>query len=72
MVMSCNKLVMNLADYLEKTGTDRKEFAAALGVKLTTVYRWLRGDRVPIRHFHKIAEATGGKVTANDFVRTDA
>lgn len=62
---------MKLTDYLTKTKTTRKDFAAALGVDPITVGRWERGDRVPVNHFAQIARLTKGKVTANDFVREE-
>ena len=58
---------MTLSQYLKKTKQTPLDFARKLGVDQVTVYRWCNGSRVPREHMQKIAEATGGKVTANDF-----
>lgn len=64
---------MRLGDYLESKRMSAAEFAEQLGVDRSTVSRWLdtsggkifrpRWDQLP-----RIAEVTGGAVTANDFV----
>jgi DNA-binding transcriptional regulator YdaS (Cro superfamily) len=66
------KFAMQLTAYLEKTKTDRKDFAALLGVDPITVYRWENGTRFPRGHLNAISKATNGKVTALDFVKEDA
>lgn len=44
-------------------------FSREVGVGHWTVQRWIRGDRMPRpMHLARITLATGGKVTANDFV----
>jgi DNA-binding transcriptional regulator YiaG len=60
---------MRLTDYFEQGTMTRQEFAAALGVDPVSVYRWERGQRLPVRHFARIAEITDNRVTANDFVQ---
>ena len=58
---------MTLDSYLKKAGVKPPEFAKTLGVRLTTVYRYLSG-RVPETSVMKrIIEVTSGEVTPNDF-----
>lgn len=58
------KLEKYLKDHREKPG----EFGARIGVKRLAVYRYMRGLRRPaFVVMQRIAEATGGAVTANDF-----
>ena len=59
---------MTLQEYFKLSGTDRNEFAKEIGVDPITVYRWENNKRFPRDHIRKIMQATGGKVTANDFV----
>ena len=59
---------MTLQQYLETASLDRHQFAAAINVSSETVRRYLKGDRIPDKTvMGRIALATGGKVTANDF-----
>lgn len=58
---------MQLKQYLANNKKSPRQFAVEIGVKETTVYRWMSGDRFPRQHLQKIAKATKGKVTANDF-----
>jgi transcriptional regulator with XRE-family HTH domain len=59
---------MSLSFYLEKHQLSYEEFGALIGVTGTTVYRYVKGDRLPTRKvMAKIANATSGKITANDF-----
>ena len=60
---------MKLSDYLEANGLSYAEFARTIGVKgKDTVRRYANGDRMPQGDLMtRIAEATNGKVTANDF-----
>lgn len=60
---------MTLTEYFHTGNHNRQDFAAALGVDPVSVYRWEKGTRLPVRHFARIAEVTGGAVTANDFVQ---
>jgi len=60
---------MQLKTYLEKDNTTQEQFAETLGVAQATVNRWINGTRMPRpAHMRRIAEVTGGEVTANDFV----
>ena len=59
---------MTLRDYLARTDTDRTQFAATIGVSAETVRRYLTGERIPDKErMSRIALATDGQVTANDF-----
>ena len=59
---------MRLSEFLAETDQNASTFAAALGVPVSTVTRWLRGDRLPSLSFlHRIHEVTEGKVSAIDF-----
>jgi predicted transcriptional regulator len=60
---------MQLGQYLDEHGIDVAAFAAAIRVDLSTVYRYLSGDRLPRADvLRRIKRATGGKVTPNDFL----
>lgn len=60
---------MNLADYLREAGLTSSQFAEVVGVPPSTITRIVRGDRTPrIETAAKIALATNGAVTANDFL----
>lgn len=49
-----------LSEYRKQHGLSLEEAAAALGVKLPTVWRWENGHRAPNReNIRKIAELTG-------------
>lgn len=59
---------MKLAAYLEQNGISDAAFARLIGVERQAVGRYRGGDRFPEKSvLHKIFEATGGRVTANDF-----
>lgn len=59
---------MTLDDWLTRTGTKEEAFAAQIGVSQATVNRYRRGRRVPRPiPMARIATATGGQVTPNDF-----
>jgi predicted transcriptional regulator len=59
---------MKLADYLQHHSIHPADFAKSIGVSRETVRRYMVGDRRPeLEKLHKIAEVTGGEVTANDF-----
>lgn len=60
---------MKLALYLETHGLSYAEFARMIGAKSDeTVRRYTTGERRPNEtNMVRIAEATNGKVTANDF-----
>ena len=62
---------MTLGDYLASNGLKASAFAARLGVDRSTVGRWLSGVQRPDWDtLEKIHAATGGAVTANDFMGT--
>ncbi len=60
---------MRLGEWCRHTGTTAAELGRAIGVaSRMTVTRYIRGERVPRPHIVvRIAELTGGAVTANDF-----
>ena len=60
---------MKLTDYLTKTGKSASDFAADLGLSVSTITRLLKGERQPKwATLEKIAAATAGKVRPNDFM----
>ena len=61
-------VVVTLQEYLAEARIDRRQFAERIGVSKETVRRYLAGSRIPEpKIMGRIALATGGKVTANDF-----
>ncbi|CAO3413285.1 helix-turn-helix domain-containing protein [Azospirillum doebereinerae] len=59
---------MTLDDWLTRTGTKEDAFAASIGTSQAAVNRYRHGLRVPRPPvMARIAQATGGAVTANDF-----
>ncbi|HEU4341465.1 MAG TPA: helix-turn-helix transcriptional regulator [Candidatus Binatia bacterium] len=59
---------MKLADYLKCHKLSAADFAERISVHETTVYRYLRGERIPNRDtLERILGETKGEVTANDF-----
>lgn len=65
---------MTLNDYLTKTGLSHAAFANEVGdVTEHGVKKWARGERLPRRNaLRRIAEVTGGMVTATDFLNSVA
>ncbi len=62
-------LVMKLAEFLELNHLTSADFARTIGVERQAVSRYVNGERFPTREIIiKIHEATGGTVSANDFV----
>lgn len=60
---------MNLKSYLAAKGRTPASFSAEVGVTVQTLYRYLSGERFPTpENLRRIREATGGAVTADDFV----
>ena len=61
---------MKLSDYLEAAGRGAmSKMARDVGVSVVTVMRWRRGDAAPgWEKIPAIERATGGAVTAADFV----
>ncbi len=59
---------MTLDDWLTRTATKEDAFAARIGTSQAAVNRYRHGRRVPRPAVMvRIAAATGGAVTANDF-----
>jgi transcriptional regulator with XRE-family HTH domain len=60
---------MKLATYLETHEIKVSDLASRLGVPVSTVSRWARGERIPrIEMAERLREATGGAVTFADFL----
>ena len=60
---------MKLDSYLQKHNLKPSQFAASLGKPASTITRILNGTRLPsFGLMREIADATGGEVTANDFM----
>lgn len=60
---------MKLADYLDKHKIRPSVFAATIGTPASTITRLLKGERSPgVDLLAKIADATKGRVTPNDFL----
>ena len=60
---------MHLRAHLSETGETAASFAARVGVDVKTLYRYLSGERFPTpENLRRIRDATGGAVTADDFV----
>jgi transcriptional regulator with XRE-family HTH domain len=60
---------MNLKRHLSESGESVAAFAGRVGVDVKTLYRYLSGERFPTpENLRRIREATGGAVTADDFV----
>ena len=60
---------MTLKDYLTKHKLSPGEFGKLIGRARQSVHRYIHGERFPDRAtLEQIAQITGGKVTANDFV----
>ncbi len=60
---------MKLASYLKTEKVKQVDFAGKIGVARETVNRWARGSLTPSSvQLKAIYVATGGKVTANDFM----
>lgn len=60
---------MQLADYLIENNMTQQSFADAIGVRQSSVSKWLQGLARPSWPVLKqIKEVTGGAVTADDFI----
>lgn len=60
---------MTLPDYLTQSGLTASAFAALVGVNVSTVTRWARGERWPRpEQIIRVEQVTGGQVTAQDFL----
>ena len=64
---------MKLSDYLDQQSISRSDFAARIGKHPSYVTMICQGQFWPGRDvMREIIDATGGLVTANDFLREDA
>ena len=65
---------MKLTDYLHKNRIRANAFAKMVQVSPATVGRWMYDEKMPfkIETFRRIAAATNGQVTANDWVDASA
>ena len=63
----------DLIKYLEDSGLSQRAFAEQVGVRQACVSRWVTGKAYPDWEYSlpKIVKATGGKVDANSFLRSD-
>lgn len=60
---------MKLIDFMKQSGMSNEVFGARIGVSAESVRLYLAGRRMPRRDtLLKIAEVSGGLVTANDLV----
>ena len=59
---------MTLTEYLTEQNMTCAAFAEKIGVTTTAAWRYAHGERIPRPAImRRIAEATGGAVTAQDF-----
>ena len=64
---------MKLTEYMREHELDDERMAARIGCSSYAVRKWKYGERIPRpEQLAKIAEATGWKVRANDFVDSPA
>lgn len=63
----------DLIKYLEESGLSQRAFAEQVGVRQACVSRWVTGKAYPDWEYSlpRIVKATGGKVDANSFLRSD-
>lgn len=62
---------LSLSHWMDLTGTDVDAVAAHCGKAVGTVYRWMRGERMPEpEDLEKLERLTAGLVTASAMVRT--
>lgn len=60
---------MQLADFLIEKNMTQQAFADAIGVRQSSVSKWLQGlSRPSWPVMKRIQETTGGVVSANDFI----
>lgn len=70
----CIIAFMSAIEHIRKTvlGLSQAQLAAIAGVKQSTVSRWERGELSPsIREVGRVVRASGGKVSADDFIEED-
>jgi transcriptional regulator with XRE-family HTH domain len=58
---------MTLPEYLREAQLSQAQFAARIGVRRQLVQRYVKGRIPEAKIMARIALATGGRVTANDF-----
>ena len=59
---------MHIKKFLEKSGTYYSDFAKKVAVTPTSVFRYIKGTRLPDKDtLKKIYKETDGQVTPNDF-----
>lgn len=64
---------MTLSEYLTQNQIKPAAFARQIGTSRQSIHRWTVGlSRPRAQEMRRIAEATGGKVTANDFYEVAA
>jgi transcriptional regulator with XRE-family HTH domain len=64
---------MKLQTFLRQAGKTYRSFAAEAGFDPAQVHRWASGKRSPsLAQIARITQATGGQVTAQDFMATEA
>ena len=59
---------MRLGEWLKQNEKTPAQLAEEMGVKRSTVSRWVKGQMPNVPAVLRIIEITGGKVTANDFL----
>jgi len=60
---------MTLTEYMARLDLTQVEMARRLGVSLSGLGKWIRGERIPRpRSMVRIREATGGLVAPEDFM----
>jgi DNA-binding transcriptional regulator YdaS (Cro superfamily) len=65
------RLAMELKAWIKLSGTKPKDFARKLGCQLTTIYRYMSGQRSPsLLQAVEIKRATDGAVTLDDLAQT--
>lgn len=57
---------MNLKDYLLKKNISPPRFAVDTGISLSTIYRYMNGERPTLLKAERIQKATNGMVTVKD------
>lgn len=63
---------MRLADWLRQTNTTQAQLAKAVGATQGRISQLLKGAPPSFALARRIADVTGGQVTANDFLTPEA
>lgn len=61
-----------LMRHLDASGETLTSFAKRCEISRQHLYRIMRGDNTSIERLKRLSEATGGKVSFNDFLVTEA